>query len=102
MHIDPLTPIERARVPVLFIFGGNDPWIPVAASLERVRTLAKTRANVRYAVIAGASHEMMLVKRPSMETDPKSLAGYVPNAPAYFTLLASWLTLTLHLDAPPH
>jgi hypothetical protein len=92
MHIDPLAPVEHIKVPVLFIFGGNDPWIPVAASLVRVRALAKAHANVRYAVIAGASHEMMLVKRPSMATDPKSLAGYAPNAPAYFTLLASWLT----------
>ena len=101
MHIDPLTPVDSIRVPVLFIFGGNDPWIPVAASLARVRALAKAHANVRYAVIARASHEMMLVKRPSMATDPKSLAGYVPDAPAYFMLLASWLTRTLHLDAPP-
>jgi len=35
-----LTAMLAARRP-----GGNDPWIPVAASVDRVRTLAKTHAN---------------------------------------------------------
>ncbi len=100
MHIDPLTAIESIHVPSLFIFGGADPWIPVTASLQRMRPLAKSHANITYAVVAGASHEMMLVAHPSMDTDAKALAGYAPDAPAYLMLLASWLTRTLRLDAP--
>ena len=99
MTIDPLTSIEDIHVPALFIFGGSDPWIPVKASISRLRNLAKTHPNIQYEVVANASHEMMLVSKPSMATDPQALSTYAPDAPAYFTLLSSWLTRNARLDS---
>jgi pimeloyl-ACP methyl ester carboxylesterase len=88
---DPLAAIENVRVPVLFIYGGADLWIPVAATVERLGTLVRTHPNVAYAVVANASHEMMFVSHQTMATDVKSLQSDAPQAPAYFMLLASWL-----------
>lgn len=95
MNFDPLSAIERLHVPVLFIFGGSDPWIPVDASVARLQRLVTTHPNIEYAVVAKASHEMMIVSRPTMATDAHSLAIFAPDAPAYFTRLASWLSRTV-------
>jgi hypothetical protein len=35
---------------------------------------------------------MMFVKRETMATDQATLQQSAPQAPAYFTLLGSWLT----------
>ncbi|HEY1881802.1 MAG TPA: alpha/beta fold hydrolase [Candidatus Cybelea sp.] len=91
MNEDMLAVVRAVRVPALFIYGGADPWIPVASTLDAVTRLAKTQRNIRYAVVANASHEMMFVPNERMELSPA--AG--PQAPAYFMLLASWLRSVL-------
>ncbi len=95
MDDDPLAALERVRVPALFIYGGSDPWIPVATTIDRLRALARTRSNVEYAVIAEADHAMRFVPRETMDVSPAALELDVPQAPAYFMLLASWLTRRL-------
>jgi pimeloyl-ACP methyl ester carboxylesterase len=100
MDDDPVVAIERVRAPTLFVYGGNDPWIPVAITITRLQQLAKTRPNVQYAVIAGADHEMMFVKRETMATDQATLQHSAPQAPAYFMLLGSWLTRHLWEGSP--
>ncbi len=92
MDDDPLAAVERVRVPVLFIYGGDDPWIPVAATIDRLRLLVRTNSAIEYAVIGRADHDMMFVQRETMSVDPAALQRDVPQAPAYFMLLASWLT----------
>ncbi len=87
MNEDMTASVAAARVPALFIYGGADPWIPVAPTIDAVARLAKTQRNIRYAVIAKASHEMMYVPNERMELSPAA----APQAPAYFMLLASWL-----------
>jgi hypothetical protein len=90
MDDDPIAAVRAARVPVLLLFGGADPWIPVAETMERLRRLAKP--NLSYAVIGGASHEMAFPTHETMSSDPAELQTDAPQAPAYFILLASWLT----------
>ena len=87
MNEDMMAVVRAVKVPALFIYGGADPWIPVAATLDALHRLAQTQKNIHYAVVAQASHEMMFVPDERMELS--AAAG--PRAPAYFMLLGSWL-----------
>ncbi|HZY96984.1 MAG TPA: alpha/beta hydrolase [Candidatus Cybelea sp.] len=91
MDADPLAALARVHVPVLFIYGGKDPWTPVAATIERLHTLAQAHSGIEYAVIAGADHDMAFVQHERMTIDAATLQRDVPQAPAYFMLLAAWL-----------
>ncbi|HEY6450667.1 MAG TPA: alpha/beta fold hydrolase [Candidatus Cybelea sp.] len=92
MDDDPLAALKRVRLPVLFIYGGDDPWIPVAATIDRLRLLVRANPAIEYAVIGRADHDMMFVQRETMSVNTAALQRDVPQAPAYFMLLASWLT----------
>jgi dienelactone hydrolase len=91
MDDDPLAAIAGVRVPILLIFGGADPWIPVAATLARLNALAPSHPNIAYDVVANADHEMTFDSHEAMASDAKALATAAPEAPAYFMLLAAWL-----------
>ena len=91
MNEDPLAALKSLRIPALLIFGGADPWIPVNATLARLRPIALAHPNITYAVIPNASHEMMLLPRASMSTDERTLRSLAPDAPAYLVLLGAWL-----------
>jgi uncharacterized protein len=98
---DPLGALQRVRVPLLFVYGGSDPWIPVATTIGRLRPFAQTHANVDYAVVAGVDHDMRFVQHETMDVTPAALARDVPDAPAYFMLLASWLARIVAHTASP-
>jgi dienelactone hydrolase len=91
MSYDPLTALESVRVPTLLVFGGADPWIPVANTIDRLRVVARSHPNIDFDVVANASHEMMILPRDQMSTDTKTLQSDAPNAQVYFMLLSSWL-----------
>src|SRR6266852_2074985 len=88
---DPIPAIRRVKVPMLFIYGGADPWVPVEQSVKQLENISKQQPNIRYAVIADANHEMMFQANEKMEFGPKALSETAPHAPAYFMLLGSWL-----------
>ncbi len=100
LDADPLAALERVRVPALLVYGGGDPWIPVAATVDRLRLLARTQRNLDYTVVAGADHDMRFVTHEAMDVSPAALARDVPDAPSYFMLLASWLTRRLAQAQP--
>ncbi|HEX4014911.1 MAG TPA: alpha/beta fold hydrolase [Candidatus Cybelea sp.] len=87
MNEDMLAAVRAVRVPALFIYGGSDPWIPVASTVAALKRLARVQKNIQYAVIAHASHEMMVVPNERMELSPLA----APQSAAYFMLLGSWL-----------
>ncbi len=91
MDDDPIIAVHNVRVPLLFIYGGADPWIPVAQSVEQLQALAKQQSNIRYAAIAGASHEMMFREDETMAFNATTFRENAPQAPSYFMLMASWL-----------
>lgn len=97
MDIDAFAAVERVKIPLLFVLGSADPWIPVDDTVARLRTVAQTRPLLQYVVVPNANHLMMTP--PAHETmndaDPKAVATEQPQSPTYFMVLASWLEHTL-------
>jgi uncharacterized protein len=89
---DPVAAVLQAKVPLLFLYGGSDPWVPVAQSVERLKSLSNQRPNIEYAVVADANHYMMFVENETMQVDEKTNRNNAPQATAYFMLLGSWLS----------
>jgi len=92
MRFDPMTNLGKVSAPVLMLYGGDDPWVPVRLSLVRLDSIAKQHPNVEVVVVAGADHTMMLGVEPKDQVDPAYFPKEAPDAPAYFALLAAWLT----------
>jgi len=95
ISLDPVTTLNRVRCPVLILFGADDPWVPVRISAEILSRMAGKTANLSYAVIAEANHEMATSVAPEKELDPGNATGFAPDAPSYFGILARWLGETL-------
>ena len=92
MLFDPLLQARAAHLPVLFMYGGADPWVPVRESIERLQTLLPDHPRFQYFVIDGANHTMTRVSKEDMAFDAVSLKAAAPDAPEYFTVLADWLS----------
>lgn len=93
MDIDTFAAVARVRIPILFMLGSADPWIPVAASVARLRVVAQTHPLLHYVVVPDANHLMMMPPVPETmnDADPKQVAHEMPQSTAYFMILASWL-----------
>ncbi len=91
MDEDAVAAVRNVKLPLLFIYGGSDPWIPVGESVQQLRSLINQHHNIQYAVVPNASHEMMYVEHDTMAFDEKTTNEIAPKAPEYFTLMASWL-----------
>lgn len=91
MDLDPMRTAEGARVPLLFIYGGDDPWVPVARSVQALKKLQQQRDDVEIHVIAKANHSMQFPVHENMAFDKATLLAEHPEAPAYFFVLGSWL-----------
>jgi dipeptidyl aminopeptidase/acylaminoacyl peptidase len=91
MDLDPLIALKQVDVPVLFFFGGADPWVPAAASRTKLNALAQTRQGIETHVIDGANHAMAYNPHEKMEFDKSAIVVEHPEAPEYFFLLANWL-----------
>jgi uncharacterized protein len=89
LNYDPVAAIRRVKIPLLFIYGGSDPWIPVEQSVKQLRLLANQQPNIRYVIVPNANHEMMFVEHDTMEFGEGTMNA--PQAPEYFMLMASWL-----------
>jgi pimeloyl-ACP methyl ester carboxylesterase len=98
MQYDPITPLEKVRVPVLIFYGGADPWVPVAASMGRLRPIAARHPNISYYVIANADHLLSFPKQQTMDWDNGALEQQKPESAEYFLVMASWLTRHLALQ----
>lgn len=96
MDIDAFADVAQVKIPILYILGGEDPWVPVVQTLARLRELAPTRPRLAFAVVPHADHLMIETEHETMEdAGPAAVASEVPQSPAYFMLLASWLERTL-------
>ena len=91
IEMDPLKTLAMDRVPTLMIYGGEDPVVPVAPSIARVKALQASHPRLQLAVIPGADHGMQLGVSPRDLLDPAKGDEERPNAPAYFATLAAWL-----------
>jgi fermentation-respiration switch protein FrsA (DUF1100 family) len=95
MDDDPVAAVVKAKVPLLFIYGGSDPWVPVSQSMDRIRALRSQRPDIESRVIANANHELMFPVKETMQVDADTNLNDAPQSPAYFILLGSWLSLHL-------
>ena len=91
MRHDPMATLHAVRQPTLIIYGSADPWVPVQASLERLRASSARHPNVEVAVIAGADHAMATSVSPADQVDAALSARQAPQSAAYFGLLGAWL-----------
>lgn len=96
MDIDSFGAVAAVKIPILYVLGGEDPWIPVAPTVVRLRTLAPAHPHLAFAVVPRANHLMIETAHETMDdASPAQVATEVPQSPAYFMLLASWLERTL-------
>jgi len=95
MDVDSFAAVAQVRIPIIYILGAEDPWIPVSQSVARLRQLTPTHPLLQFAVIPQANHLMMESVRETMnDAGPEQVAVEVPQSPAYFMLLAAWLQAT--------
>lgn len=105
MDYDPTAPLVSLKIPVLMLFGSDDPWVSVHASMERLAQLAPAHPNVEIHVIPGADHMMMPPPASNpMAYDPNTVKTEAPANPTYFLTLADWLARTVHKQdaSSPH
>ena len=89
---DPVSTTTKVHVPLLFLYGASDPWVPVAKSVERLQSLSHVYSNIEYAVVADANHAMMFPSNDTMEINQSTVQNDAPQAASYFMLLGSWLS----------
>jgi len=92
MDDDPVAAVLKAKVPLLFLYGGSDPWVPVAQSMQRLKALSGQLHNIESGVIANANHELMFPVKETMQVDADTNRNDAPQSPTYFILLGSWLS----------
>jgi len=92
MDDDPVAAVLKAKVPLLFLYGGSDPWVPVAQSMERLKALSSQIHDIEIAVIANANHELMFPVKETMQEDADTNRNAAPQSATYFILLGSWLS----------
>lgn len=94
MDDNPMASVEKVKIPMLFILGSQDPWIPVRQTVAALQTVVSARSNISFAVIPDANHLMMFPPNPERMADatPQAVKTEVPQSPVYFMLLGSWLT----------
>lgn len=97
MDDDPIAAVNAVKIPMFFILGSSDPWIPVTQTVASLQKVAAAHRNITYAVVPNANHLMMSPPDPERMDDatPQAVNTEMPQSPAYFMMLGSWLTRTL-------
>lgn len=92
MDLDPMQAVKNAHVPLLFIYGGTDPWIPVDASVKSLQSLMQKRGDIEVHVVADVGHTMAFNPHETMSFDKTTMLNEHPESPAYFFILGNWLS----------
>jgi dipeptidyl aminopeptidase/acylaminoacyl peptidase len=93
MDDDPVAAILKVKVPLLLLYGGSDPWVPVDQSMQRLKALSGQLHNIESGVIADANHELMFPVKETMQMDADTIRNAAPQSTAYFIVLGSWLSI---------
>ncbi len=92
MDSDPVAAVLKTNVPVLFLYGDSDPWVPVDQSMRRLAELSGRQHNFESFVIGNANHEMRFPEHETMQVDANTNRNDAPQSPEYFMLMGSWLS----------
>lgn len=88
---DPLATLKAVRVPVLVLYGSEDPEVPVAISADLLGPLTAKTPRLSVAVIAGADHGMQTNLAVKDLMNPARAATAKPDSTEYFARLTAWL-----------
>lgn len=88
---DPLTNLTAVRVPTLILYGANDAVVPVAESLERLKTVAARMPKMAVHVVANADHAMQMSVDEKISLNPKYDGTEQADSPEYIAVLSRWL-----------
>ena len=83
MDFDPLPSIQNIHVPVLLLYGEQDPWVPIARSIEVWKEYGSDDLSVHQ--IKDANHFMISIPHSGIRGDDG------PQVQEYSTVLARWL-----------
>jgi len=100
MRHDPLATLDAVKQPALVIYGTGDPWVPVQASVDRLRASASRHPNIEVVVIAGADHAMATTVSAADQIDPELSSKEAPESAEYFGRLGAWLATQGFAQAP--
>lgn len=92
MDLDPMLAVKNTHVPLLFIYGGADPWVPVEDSVRTLQSLMQSRHDIDVHVIADVDHTMTINPHETMSFDKAYMLSQHPESPTYFFILGNWLS----------
>ena len=97
MDDDPFTAVNKVKIPMLFILGSNDPWIPIKQTEAKLSAVRAAHPKIGYIVIPDVNHLMMPPPVPERMEDasPAAVQTETPDSAAYFMVLSNWLTHVL-------
>lgn len=85
LDVDLRTRIDRLTIPVLAVFGADDPTVPIAEATDRLRAIAP---NAAVEIVGGASHHVPVTtgdwisRAAAWMGDPTTLSPGIAGAPA--------------------
>lgn len=88
---DPLTNLTSVAVPTLILYGAHDAVVPVAESVERLKSVAAKMPRMQVHVVAGADHAMQVSADEKVSLDPKYDGTEQADSPEYIAVLSAWL-----------
>jgi len=83
MDFDPLPIIQKIHVPVLLLYGEQDPWVPIAKSVEVWKKYGPDDLSIHQ--IKDANHFMISIQHAGIRGDEG------PQVEEYSTYLTQWL-----------
>lgn len=83
MDFDPLPIIQKVSVPALLLYGDQDPWVPIAKSIEVWKEYGPDDLSIHQ--IKDANHFMISISHSGIRGDEG------PQAEEYSTILTQWL-----------
>ncbi len=85
MDFDPTETLASLRKPLLFVFGAQDRWVPVEASMAAIRAAVPDETRVTFYVSERSGHLM------SGAPESEDYMGEGPVEPEYVDFLISWI-----------
>lgn len=86
---DPLPALRRVNVPTLLIFAGDDPWVPVEASIAAIAPIVAAKPDMTIRRVGGTGHYMESVGAANLSV----------TSEAYVSAMLEWLKSVLSKQA---